>query len=290
MQTAIQKASVLIEALPYIQKFRGSTIVVKFGGSVMENSEAVRGILEDVAFMECVGLRPVLVHGGGKAISRKLDTAGIKSHFHHGLRVTDAEAMQVVEGVLNHGVNPPLVEMLNSFGCKARGIHGDQVIKARKHVVTDPESGEHLDWGLVGEVSGVDEVMINVFLSAGMVPVVTPLGRGDDDALYNLNADEAAAGLAKGLKARKLVFLSDVPGLLADPADPDSLISTVTASEVETLKQRGIISGGMIPKMDSCIKALEAGVHKIHIIDVNQPHSLLLEMFTEQGVGTEITA
>ncbi len=288
MQAVIEKASVLIEALPYIQRFRGETVVVKFGGSIMEDADGVNNILKDIAFMECVGLRPVIVHGGGKAISRHMKEKGLKSSFVKGLRVTDAPAIGVVEFVLNHEVNPQLVETLQSFGCKARGMHGDDIVTVQKHTETDEKTGKELDWGYVGDVTAVDTAPLEAFLQAAITPVVTPLGRGADRNIYNVNADDAAAALAKALKARKLVFLSDVPGLLANPSDFDSRISTVKVADVNALIKRGVIDGGMLPKIMGAVNALHAGVRKTHIIDAGMPHSLLLELFTDKGVGTEI--
>jgi len=288
MQHMIEKASVLIEALPYIQRFRGETIVVKFGGSIMEDADGVRNILHDIAFMACVGLRPVLVHGGGKSISQRMKDKGLKPVFVRGLRVTDEAAMDVVEHVLNHQVNPELVEILQGYECKARGMHGDDIIKVTKHTETDPKTGEQLDWGYVGEVTDVDVAPVEAYLQAGLTPVLTPLGRGQDRKIYNVNADEAAAAVARSIRARKLVFLSDVPGLLANPSDPSTRISTVNIAEIDELIKRGVIDGGMLPKITGAVNALKAGVRKTHIIDAGMPHSLLLELFTDKGVGTEI--
>ena len=288
MKQAIQKASVLIEALPHIQRFRGETVIVKFGGSSMDNPDVVRDILEDIAFMSCVGLRPVIVHGGGKAINARMKEKGLQATFVKGLRVTDSETMKIVEQVLNREVNPELVSILNGFGCKARGIHGEDIITVRKHVAEDPDTGEALDWGLVGEITGVDVEPVKAYLEADITPIITPLGADAARQIYNINADAAAAGLAERLQARKLVFLSDVPGLLADPKDRNSLMSTLHLSEVESLIERGIIGGGMLPKISGALKALKAGVRKTHIIDAALPHSLLLELFTDKGVGTEI--
>ena len=288
MKQAIQKATVLIEALPHIQRFRGETVIVKFGGSSMDNPDVVRDILEDVAFMSCVGMRPVIVHGGGKAINARMKQKGLQATFVKGLRVTDPETMEIVEQVLNREVNPELVAILNEFGCKARGIHGEDIIAVRKHTAEDPDTGEVLDWGLVGEIVDVDAEPVKAYLEADITPVITPLGADDSRQIYNINADSAAAGLAERLQARKLVFLSDVPGLLADPADRNSLMSTLRLTEVEDLIERGVIGGGMLPKISGALKALKAGVRKTHIIDAALPHSLLLELFTDQGVGTEI--
>ena len=288
MKQAIQKASVLIEALPHIQRFRGETVIVKFGGSSMDNPDVVRDILEDVAFMSCVGMRPVIVHGGGKAINASMKKKGLQATFVKGLRVTDPATMEIVEQVLNREVNPELVSILNGFGCKARGIHGEDIITVRKHTAEGPDTGEVLDWGLVGEITSVDVEPVKAYLEADITPVITPLGADGARQIYNINADSAAAGLAEKLQARKLVFLSDVPGLLSDPKDRNSLMSTLHLSEVEDLIARGIIGGGMLPKISGALKALKAGVRKTHIIDAALPHSLLLELFTDKGVGTEI--
>ena len=288
MKQAIQKASVLIEALPHIQRFRGETIIVKFGGSSMDNPDVVRDILEDVAFMSCVGMRPVIVHGGGKAINASMKKKGLQATFVKGLRVTDAGTMEIVEQVLNREVNPELVSILNGFGCKSRGIHGEDIISVRKHTAEDPDTGEILDWGLVGEITNVDVLPVKAYLESDITPVITPLGADASRQIYNINADSAAAGLAERLQARKLVFLSDVPGLLSDPNDRNSLMSTLHLSEVEDLIARGVIGGGMLPKISGALKALKAGVRKTHIIDAALPHSLLLELFTDKGVGTEI--
>ncbi len=288
MQQMIEKAAVLVEALPYIQKFRSDTVVVKFGGSIMESEIGYRNILKDVAFMECVGLRPVLVHGGGKAVSKKMREAHIQTKFVHGLRVTDEQSIGVVESVLNGEVNPHLVEILANYGGKARGIHGEDILTVKKHTGIDPETGQEFDWGFVGKVIKVDIEPIVAFLDADIIPVITPLGRGDDGQLYNVNADEVANAVAQALQARKLVFLSDVPGLLKNPEDKSSLITSLETGEVEDLISRGIIAGGMLPKIQGAVDALKAGVHKVHLIDSALPHSLLLELFTDKGVGTEI--
>ncbi len=288
MKKIIEKAAVLIEALPYIQQFRDETVVVKFGGSIMENKQGVEAILKDVAFMECVGLRPVIVHGGGKNISRNLKEKGLESRFVQGLRVTDNETIKVVEHAFNHEVNPALVKILQQYGCKARGIHGDDVLTAERLTMTDPEIGEIMDWGHVGTVVHVDLEPIRAFQTSNIVPVLTPLGRGEDRTLFNTNADDAATAVAAALKARKLVFLTDVPGLLERTDDPDSIISTLRVDEVETLIRRNVIVGGMLPKIKGAIEALKTGVGKVHIIDSAMPHSLLLELFTDRGVGTEI--
>jgi acetylglutamate kinase len=288
MSSIIEKATVLIEAMPYIQKFRGDTIVVKFGGSAMEEKGGYESILKDVAFMACVGLRPVVVHGGGKAISRRMKEKGIASSFVKGLRVTDEASMDIVEQVLNREVNPELVQALEKMSCTTRGIHGEDILSVQKFTQKDEATGETLDWGFVGEVVDVDDEPILAYLHSHIVPMITPLGRGPDGKIYNVNADEAAAAIAQALKARKLVFLSDVPGLLRNPKDTGTLISTVRLSEVDGLIEQGVIDGGMLPKIRGAVRALKSGVRKTHFVDASLPHSLLLELFTDKGVGTEI--
>lgn len=289
MQTLIEKAAVLVEAMPYFRKFQGETIVVKMGGSIMDDRDAIASILKDFAFMSCVGLHPVLVHGGGKAISGAMKDMGIQPRFVNGLRVTDEQVIQVVEHVLNHDINAEICSVLNSYECLARPIQGDTIISATKLISSDPGTGAQYDHGYVGEVASVDVEPIKAFLKAGITPVITPLGRGvEDKALYNINADSAAVALSAALQARKIVFLSDVPGLLADPEDKKSIISTVHTSQVQDLMERHVISGGMLPKIQGCVQAIRAGVKKVHIIDSTVPHSLLLELFTDKGVGTEI--
>ena len=289
MDKFIEKAAALTEALPFIQQFRGETIVVKLGGSIMESADGYGRIMQDIAFMECVGLRPVVVHGGGKSISRSMKAAGIAPNFVHGLRVTDDATTRVVEQVLNHEVNPCLVDIIQEYHGKARGIHGEDIIRVDKMVGTDPETNEPLDWGYVGKVNHVDVEPIMAYLSSDIVPVITPLGRGEDGHLYNINADDAATAIACALNARKLVFLTDVPGLLRDVEDKSSLISSLHLREVDELIARGVIAGGMLPKVRGMIGAVQSGIKKVHIIDASLAHSLLLELFTSEGVGTEIT-
>jgi acetylglutamate kinase len=288
MQKVIEKADVLIEALPYIQSFRGETIVVKFGGSAMEDKRHYDGILTDVTFMECVGMRPALVHGGGKAISRAMAAAGLQARFVKGLRVTDAATIEVVQDVIRNTVNAGIVATLRQLGARAQCVDGAAVFQVVKRTGIDEATREPLDWGYVGEVQQIDVAPVQACLDADTIPVVTPLGRGPDGHLYNLNADDAAAALAKALKARKLAYLSDVPGLLRNRNDESSLLSTLRIKDVEELIRTGVVDGGMLPKLHSCVEALQAGVRKIHIIDGRLAHSLLLEIFTDKGVGTEI--
>ena len=277
----MNKAAVLTEALPYIQDFCGSTVLVKVGGSVMESEATLDSLLADIAFMDAVGMKVVLVHGGGKAISKALKESGIVPQFVDGLRVTDAASMEIVRRTLNNEVNTDLVRRLQNTKTNARPVHGNWMFAAEK--IESP------DRGFVGEPVGVDLRIVNEMLDAGIMPVITPIATGADGQLYNVNADSAAAFLAKELKVRKFALVSDVPGLLRDPEDPASLMSTLKLSDVAALKADGTISVGMLPKIEGCERAIEAGVKKVHLVDGRMPHSLLLEIFTREGVGTEIT-
>lgn len=281
LDLAMHKAAVLTEALPYIQDFCGSTVLVKVGGSVMESEANLASLLADIAFMDAVGMRVVLVHGGGKAISRALRESGHEATFVDGLRVTDEPTMEIVRRTLNNVVNADLVRRLQAFKTNARPLHGNWMFTAEK--ITTP------DRGFVGEPVAVDTRAALEMLDAGIVPVVTPLGTGRDGHLYNVNADSAAAALAKALKVEKFVVVSDVPGLLRDPSDPTTLMTTLRLSDVARLKDEGVIAGGMLPKIEGCEDAIRAGVHKVQLVDGRMPHSLLLEIFTREGVGTEIT-
>jgi len=290
MEKVIEKAGVLIEALPYIQSFRGETVVVKLGGSAMEEQRHLESILTDVTFMECVGMLPVVVHGGGRAISRAMTAAGLTPRFVQGLRITDAAAIRVVATVLKTGVNADIVQTLKRLGARAQSVDGETVYRVVRRTGRNPDTGATVDWGFVGEIRSVDTVPVQTVLGRTAIPVVTPLGRGPDGQVYNLNADDAAAALAGALQARKLVFLSDVAGLLRNREDENTLLSSLRIGEVEELIRTGVVDGGMLPKLRSCAQALAGGVRKIHIIDGRMPHSLLLEIFTDKGVGTEIIA
>lgn len=281
LDLAMHKAAVLTEALPYIQDFCGSTVLVKVGGSVMESEANLVSLLADIAFMDAVGMRVVLVHGGGKAISRALRESGHEATFVDGLRVTDEPTMEIVRRTLNNVVNADLVRRLQAFKTNARPLHGNWMFTAEK--ITTP------DRGFVGEPVAVDTRAALEMLDAGIVPVVTPLGTGRDGHLYNVNADSAAAALAKALKVEKFVVVSDVPGLLRDSSDPTTLMTTLRLLDVARLKDEGVIAGGMLPKIEGCEDAIRAGVHKVQLVDGRMPHSLLLEIFTREGVGTEIT-
>ena len=282
LDTAQAKAAVLTEALPYIQDFRGSAVLIKLGGSVMEVEKNLDSIMDDVAFMNAVGMKVVIVHGGGKAISKAIRMSGHEPKFVEGLRVTDEPTMEIVRKTLNNVVNPDIVQRLCNRGANAKPLHGNWLFGAKKI--------EHPDRGFVGEVVEVTPREVVEMLDAHIIPVVTPLGTGiEDKHLYNINADYAAAALAKALKIRKFVLVSDVPGLLKDPEDPETLLSTLHLDDVETLKADGTISGGMLPKIESCCNAIKEGVKKVHLVDGRMAHSLLLEIFTREGVGTEIT-
>lgn len=275
------KAAVLTEALPYIQDFRGSVVLIKLGGSVMEVEENLESLMDDVAFMRAVGMKVVIVHGGGKAISKAIKESGHEPKFVGGLRVTDEPTMEIVRHTLNNVVNTDIIARLARRGANARPLHGNWIFAAKK--ITEP------DRGYVGEVTHADTRAVNEMLDAGIIPVVTPLGTGEEDHhLYNINADFAAAALAKALKVRKFALVSDVPGLLKNPEDPESLLSTLHLDDVGALTADGTISGGMLPKIMSCVDAIEHGVKKVHLVDGRMAHSLLLEIFTREGVGTEI--
>lgn len=289
MQNLIDKAATLLEALPYIQRFRSQTFVVKYGGSFMDSPDAeVRSaVARDVVFLEAVGINPVVVHGGGKAITRALETSGLKTEFIQGQRVTTEETVQVVERVLSREINPEIVEMINRLGGKAKGFSGTEIFTSRKKLLTTAD-GKELDIGYVGEITAVNLEPIRECIRRSVVPVVSPTALGEDGKIYNCNADVGAAQMAIALKARRLFFMSDVPGLLRDFKDPATLISHLQVSEVDALKKSGVIDKGMIPKVDSAIEAVKAGVRKVAFIDGRLQHSVLLEIFTDQGVGTEV--
>lgn len=289
MQNLISKADVLLEALPYLQRFRGATFVIKYGGSFMDSPDpAVReGVARDAIFLAAAGIKPVLVHGGGKAITRAMEKAGLTANFIQGMRVTDEAAVNVVEQVLSHEINPEVVQTINRLNGNAQGFSGTQIFRCSKLWLDSP-SGEKVDIGYVGEVSAVNTDPILKCLSESLTPVISPTARGHDGKVYNCNADVAAAQVAIALKAKRLVFMSDVPGLLSNPKDPNTLISQLHVSAVDGLKKSGVIDKGMIPKVDSAVAALKAGVEKVSFVDGRISHSILLEIFTDAGVGTEV--
>ena len=328
MEKIISKAATLLEALPYIQRFRSQIFVVKYGGSFMDSPDAeVRHcVARDVVFLEAVGINPVVVHGGGKAITLALETAGVKSAFVQGHRVTDAATAKIVDQVLSHEINPEIVKAIQDFGGKARGFPGSDIFRCRKFWpkkdVAEPAKGgqllqqeraqpknqsgrkswtiqpidpigcppgaERIDLGFVGEVVDLDVEPLRECIRRSVTPVISPTARGEDGELYNCNADIAAARTAVALKARRLVFMSDVPGLLRDPKDDGTLMSHLSVAEVPELKNSAVIAHGMIPKVDSAVAAIESGVEKVQFVDGRIPHSVLLEIFTDAGVGTEV--
>jgi acetylglutamate kinase len=288
MKKIINKAAILIEALPYIQKFRGEIIVIKFGGSVMENPKLISTTIRDIVFMETVGMKPVIVHGGGKAITAEMNKLGIETRFINGLRYTCDKTINVVDDVLHNVINADIISKAKEFGSNAFSISGKSFLEAKKKYTKCPKTGKKLDIGLVGEIIHVDPNPILKALKNKKLPVIPPLACDGSGHIFNINADIAACEIAEALKARKLIFISDVPGILLDHNDETKIIPTIKISEIEELIRKKIISGGMIPKVQSAIEALKAGTNKVHMIDGRIKHSLLLEIFTDKGIGTEI--
>ena len=291
MQDLISKAATLLEALPYIQKFSGETFVVKYGGSFMDSpDDSVRnGVARDIVFLEAVEINPVVVHGGGKAITRAMEKAGLKATFIQGQRVTDEATVQIVDDVLTREINPEVVKTINALGGRAVSFAGPDIFKCRKLLLDDKEHpGQKIDVGYVGEVIEVNVAPLKESIWCGFTPVISPTARGEDGKIYNCNADVAAAMTALALKAKRLVFMSDVCGLMRDPKDPATLIAHLKTAEVPALKAAGIVDKGMIPKVDSAVAAIRAGVEKVSFVDGRVPHSVLLEIFTDKGIGTEV--
>jgi acetylglutamate kinase len=290
-EEAIRKADVLIEALGYIRKFHGRFTVIKLGGSVMEDPEALRALLVDIVFMQTVGMRPVVVHGGGKAITSAMERAGLQPRFVQGRRYTDDATLEIVARVLAEEINLDIERHINKFGGRASGLHHKthQCLWGRR-LALPGANGEAIDLGRVGEVTEVDVTPIENLCLAGVVPVLPSLAEdeAEEGKLLNVNADTAAAAVAMALEADKLVFLTDTPGILLDRNEPDSLIRGLTPDDCHDLIRRGVIDKGMIPKVEACLQSLESGVKKTHIIDGRLRHSLLLEMYTDRGIGTEI--
>jgi len=283
------KAKVLLEALPYIQDFRGSTFVVKYGGSFMDDPDpAVRNrVAYDIAFLAAVGINVVVVHGGGKAITKALEASGLKSQFApNGMRITDEATVGIVKKTLDEIVNKDVCDAISLANAKPKGLAGDSVLVCEKLTIDD--NGNTVDLGYVGEVTEVKVKLIKKEIADGYVPVISPVAEGLDGKPYNVNADLVAGRVASALRARRLVYMSDVPGLLSDPKDPNSLISTLKISQVDDLKKCGVIDKGMRPKVMSAVRALQEGVQRVHFIDGRLSHSLLMEIFTDSGIGTEI--
>ncbi len=288
MQEYIGKADVLIEALPYIKAFQGKKIVIKFGGSIMDSEIAMREVLEDIVFMKYVGWHPVVIHGGGPAITKAMQNRGTQARFVNGLRVTDRETMDIVEDILAHKINAQIVNMLNSMDGNAVGMCGLDEGLIRVDKMMPEVDGRPVDIGFVGKARYINAPALNKILDSGKIPVIAPIGLGDEGLSYNINGDVVAGDIASSIGARKLVYLTDTAGILRVPGDEESVISTITRHEVEELIESGVIKGGMIPKVNSCLEALKFGVNKGHIVDGRINHSLLLEIFTNKGIGTEI--
>ncbi|WP_347490029.1 acetylglutamate kinase [Desulfoscipio sp. XC116] len=294
MPSPMEKAGILVEALPYIKKFYGKTVVIKYGGHAMVNCELKKAVLTDAVLMKYVGMHPVIVHGGGPEITGMLKRVGKESNFVGGLRVTDAETMEIAQMVLVGKINKDIVGMINDIGGHAVGLSGKDgnLLVADKKMgrVRRPDGTEEMvDIGLVGEVRQVNPGIVATVIREGYIPVVAPVAVGEGGDSYNVNADSAAGALAVALNADKLIILTDVEGILADRHDKASLISTVARQEIPQLVERGIIDGGMIPKVECCVSALRGGVGSTHILDGRVQHSVLLEIFTDQGVGTMVT-
>ena len=292
MFTAEDKAAILVEALPYIQQFYGKTIVIKYGGNAMINEDLKEKVMQDIALMKYVGIRPVIVHGGGPDITGFLKKVGKESDFVAGLRVTDAETIEIAEMVLDGKVNSEIVNLLNRRGVKAVGLSGKDagLIKARKKLATvyEGEDTKKVDIGYVGEVEKVDTGILEDLLEQGYVPVIAPIGVGDGGESYNINADYVAAEIAGALQAEKLLLLTDIEGIYKDFNDKSSFISTLHLPEAREYIKDGVIAGGMIPKVEACLTALEQGAGKTHIIDGRLAHSIILEIFTSRGIGTQV--
>lgn len=284
MEEIIKKADVLIEALPYIQSFYDKTIIIKYGGAAMTDTTIRRNVLEDIVFMSYVGMRPILVHGGGPYISKRLEEIGKEVKFVKGFRVTDEETMDVVDEELTK-INREIVREIISLGGSAISLSGaeDHLIEVKRHGEIDG-----VDIGFVGEITKINGDVVQKMITSDIIPVITPIGRGKDGFTYNINADQAAAEISRNLSALKLVLLTNVRGILKKIEDPESLISHLSVAEVEELMTTKILSGGMIPKVKACVRALDRGVKKAHIIDGKIPHGILLEIFTDKGIGTEI--
>lgn len=286
MARYLDRADTLVEALPYIRRLFGKTIVVKYGGAAMRSEELTRSILEDVTLLRFVGMNPVLIHGGGPEINRMLEALDIESHFVDGLRVTDDATMDVVQMVLAGKINKGIVAEMNSMGAQAIGMCGidGNVLQARKQ-----QRNDGVDLGNVGEVTGVNAKLLHTLTSEGYIPVIAPVGVGENGESYNINADVAAAAVASALEAEKLIYLTDTDGIRTRLNDPESLLYVTSKTDILNMIADGRIAGGMLPKASSCLKALASGVHRAHILNGTIPHPLILEIFTDSGIGTMVT-
>lgn len=289
MDVAISKAAALVEALGYIQRFHNKVVVVKVGGSIMDDEQALSTILNDIVFMNYVGMQPILVHGGGKAINQAMETAGLVPQMVQGRRYTDDRVIAIAEHVLCNQINKFIVNFIQAQGCEAMGLHSlsSVVLFGEKTYVQGPD-GRRIDLGLVGEVKSVNARLLQLLVQADSIPCIATIARDQAGGKLNVNADTAAGAVAAAMKAEKLVIVSDTHGIRSDPKDPESLVRSLNVGQVEEMVRTGIITSGMLPKVEACIQALRAGCTKTHIIDGRIPHSLLLEIYTEAGIGTEI--
>jgi acetylglutamate kinase len=289
VQEAIAKASTLIEALEYIQEYHGRIVVVKIGGSVMDQAEAMHDLLHDVVFMRSVGMQPIVVHGGGKAITQAMDAAGLEAHFVQGLRYTDERTLAIAEHVLCNTINSEIVETLKAHNVDAIGLHSlSSCVVFGERTFLEGEGGRRIDVGFVGRATEVNAKVLQLLCAAETIPVIAPIARDKSGSKLNMNADVVAGEVAATVLAEKLVMLSDTPGILHNPKDPTSLYDSLNRAEICKLLADGVISKGMIPKVNSCLRALDAGVKKAHVIDGRVPHGILLEIFTQKGIGTQI--
>jgi len=291
VQQAIEKADTLIEALSWIRQFRDKTTVIKLGGSMLSDPEAIKSILLDILFMESVGMRPVVVHGAGSRISAAMQAAGIEPRFVAGRRYTDQATLEIVQKVLAQDTNQELAETFEKIGGRAMTLNFDSTpVLTGQLLKLNDDQGQPIDLGFVGEITKVDRLVIDNLCYAGQVPFIPSMAETEDGQKLNVNADTVATKVAQELNAHKLVVLSDVPGVLRDPDDPESIISSLTRSEAQALIEDGTISGGMIPKIEACLETIDRGVNKVHIIDGRLRHSLLLETYTSDGIGTLISS
>lgn len=286
MKELIHKANILIEALPYIQRLNGKTVVIKYGGNAMVDNGLSKTIMQDITLLKYVGVNPIVVHGGGPEINKMLTALSIESKFHNGLRITNQDTIDVVQMVLIGKINKEIVSQLNVLGGKAIGLSGKDanLIMAKKK---KPING--VDLGLVGEITKINCKVLEVLAKDEYIPVIAPIGVGENGESYNINADTVAGEIAAALKAEKLIFLTDIDGIQGDANDPDTLISIISVSEVNDMIEAGTIKGGMIPKVQGCIKGIEQGVNRTHILNGTIPHPILLEIFTDKGIGTMVT-
>jgi acetylglutamate kinase len=289
MDQAINKAAALVEALSYIQRFNDKVIVVKIGGSIMDDELALSNILNDIVFMNYVGMQPILVHGGGKAINQAMEKAGLTPQWVQGRRYTDERTLAIAEHVLCNQINTFIVNFIRTQGCEAMGLHSlSSVVLFAEKTYLDGGDGRRIDVGLVGDVTSVNSRLLQLLVQADSIPCIATIARDRAGGKLNINADTAAGAVAAAMKAEKLVVVSDTHGIRRDINDPESRVSTLTVSEIDEMVKSGVITSGMVPKVEACVQALKAGTNKAHIIDGRIPHSLLLEIYTEAGIGTEI--